>query len=107
MARPPCTTSCATACSTSGITSRDKRRSANRPGSLPYNFPMTDSGRIAINAAIIGERPTGLGLYALDVIRALDALGERLLVYTSRPDLVTGGRMRVEPVPATLRPERG
>ncbi len=68
---------------------------------------MTDSGRIAINGAIIGEQPTGLGLYALDVIRALDALGERLLVYTSRPDLISGRHTSVEAIPSTVRPERG
>jgi len=74
---------------------------------LTYNFPVSDPGRIAINAAIIGERPTGLGLYALNVIRALDALGEQLLVYTSRPDLIAGRHTRVEPISSAVRPERG
>jgi len=68
---------------------------------------MADSGRIAINAAIIGERPTGLGIYALEIIRALDALGERLLVYTSRPDLIAGRHTRVETISSRMRPERG
>jgi len=68
---------------------------------------MADSGRIAINAAIIGERPTGLGIYALEIIRALDALGERLLVYTSRPDLIAGRHTRVEAISSRMRPERG
>lgn len=62
---------------------------------------------VAVNAAIVGDRPTGLGLYALNLIRALDAQGERLVVYTSRPDLVRAPRASIERVPAALRPERG
>jgi len=62
---------------------------------------------IAVNAAIVGERPTGLGLYALNLIRELDALGERLVVYTSRPEAVEAHGARVERVPAAVRPERG
>src|SRR5262245_59745728 len=63
--------------------------------------------RIAVNAAIVGERPTGLGVYALHLITALDRLGERLCVFTSRPDLVAPRDVDVVPVPAALRPERG
>jgi glycosyltransferase involved in cell wall biosynthesis len=62
---------------------------------------------IAVNAAIVGERPTGLGLYALHLIRELDALGERLVVYTSCPEAVRAPHARVERVPAAVRPERG
>src|SRR4029453_93671 len=62
---------------------------------------------IAVNAAIVGDRPTGLGLYALNLIRELDALGERLVVYTSRPEVVRAPPARVERVPAAVRPERG
>jgi glycosyltransferase involved in cell wall biosynthesis len=62
---------------------------------------------IAVNAAIVGDRPTGLGRYALHLIRELDALGERLVVYTSRPELVEAPAARVERVPAAVRPERG
>ena len=62
---------------------------------------------IAVNAAIVGDRPTGLGLYALHLIRELDALGERLVVYTSRPEAIDAPGARVERVPAALRPERG
>lgn len=62
---------------------------------------------IAVNASIVGDRPTGLGLYALHLIRELDALGERLVVYTSRPETVHAPGARVERVPAALRPELG
>ena len=62
---------------------------------------------VAVNAAIVGERPTGLGVYALNLIRGLDARGERLLVYTSSPELVNAPRASIERVSASLRPERG
>src|SRR5215510_4382829 len=62
---------------------------------------------IAVNAAIVGDRPTGLGLYARNLIRELDALGECLVVYTSRPEVVRAPHARVELVPAAVRPERG
>lgn len=68
---------------------------------------MPAESRIAVNAAIVGERPTGVGVYAVEVIRALAGLGERLTVYTSRPDLLGDVGLRVEPAPAGARPERG
>jgi len=61
---------------------------------------------IAVNAAIVGDRPTGLGLYALNLIRELDALGERLSSIPLTRDR-PGARARVERVPAAVRPERG
>jgi len=62
---------------------------------------------IAVNAAIVGDRPTGLGFNALSLIHALDALGERLVVYTSRPEAVRAPGARVERAPAAVRPEHG
>jgi glycosyltransferase involved in cell wall biosynthesis len=69
---------------------------------------------VAVNAAILGERPTGLGVYALYVIEALTALGERLIVYTSlpeairsRPEASAGRDADLRRVPAAVRPERG
>jgi glycosyltransferase involved in cell wall biosynthesis len=62
---------------------------------------------VAVNATIVGERPTGLGVYTLNLIRSLDAQGERLVVYTSRPELVNAPRASIERVSASLRPERG
>jgi glycosyltransferase involved in cell wall biosynthesis len=62
---------------------------------------------IAVNAAIVGDRPTGLGSYALNLIHELDALGERLVVYTSRPEAVRAPGARVERVPTAVRPEHG
>ena len=68
---------------------------------------MTSGPRIAVNASIVGERPTGLGFYALHLIAALDELGESLSVFTSRPDLVTARRASVVPITSAVRPERG
>lgn len=68
---------------------------------------MSIRGSIAINAAIVGEQPTGLGIYALSLIHALAELGERLLVCTSRPDLLTAPGLDVRRSPAAARPERG
>jgi len=64
-------------------------------------------GTIAINAAIVGQRPTGLGVYALHLISGLAELGERLVVYTSRPDLIADPRTLVQRVSPGMRPERG
>ena len=68
---------------------------------------MAIAGPIAINAAIVGQRPTGLGFYALHLISGLAALGERLVVYTSRPDLISAPRTLARRVSAGMRPERG
>jgi glycosyltransferase involved in cell wall biosynthesis len=68
---------------------------------------VSAEARIAVNAAIVGEHPTGLGVYALSLITALDGLGERLGVFTTPPDLVVAPHATTASVPAALRPERG
>lgn len=60
-----------------------------------------------MNATVIGERPTGLGVYALRLITALDRLGEPLTVFTSRPEAIDAPRARVRRVTDATRPERG
>lgn len=67
---------------------------------------MSDQN-VAVNATIVGDRPTGLGFYALGLISALDALGERLTVYTSAPALVHAPNARVHTAPVGVQPERG
>jgi glycosyltransferase involved in cell wall biosynthesis len=62
---------------------------------------------LAVNAAIVGERPTGLGIYGLQLMDALAALGERLTVFTSAPDAVTAPHARVVRITPRVRPERG
>jgi glycosyltransferase involved in cell wall biosynthesis len=68
---------------------------------------VTAAAPLAVNAAIVGERPTGLGIYGLQLIDALDALGERLTVFISCPAAVTAPHARVVRVSARIRPERG
>jgi glycosyltransferase involved in cell wall biosynthesis len=62
---------------------------------------------VAVNATVVGERPTGLGVYTLRLIAALDRLGERLTVFTSRPEAIEAPRALVRRVTAATRPERG
>ena len=68
---------------------------------------MSASGGVGINASIIGENPTGLGLYASNLIRALDELRNDLRVYTSCPAALGAVRARVLPTTTLARPERG
>jgi glycosyltransferase involved in cell wall biosynthesis len=60
---------------------------------------------IAVNATILGERPTGLGVYARGVISALAAGGEDLEVYTSHVSTLPAA-VRIARAPSAVRPER-
>lgn len=62
--------------------------------------------RVAVNASILGERPTGLGVYTLSLVRALDELLDDLIVYTSTPEVLAPGRRRVRAISPSVRPER-
>ena len=68
---------------------------------------MSATATIAVNAAIVGQRPTGLGITTLQMINALDALGECLTVFTSYPEAVEAKHARVVRVSSLVRPERG
>ncbi len=68
---------------------------------------MTAIGRVGVNASVVGENPTGLGLYSVHLIRELDRLRDDLLVYTSRPEAFGGLRARIGRAPAGARPEQG
>ncbi len=68
---------------------------------------MIERGGVGVNASIIGESPTGLGLYAIHLVRALDTVRSDLCVYTSWPEALAGLRARVRPAPVAARPERG
>ena len=65
------------------------------------------TGGVGVNASIIGDSPTGLGLYAINLIRALDALRDDLRVYTSCPVALGGLRAQLVPTVRLVRPERG
>jgi glycosyltransferase involved in cell wall biosynthesis len=73
----------------------------------PVSVPTRATGGLAVNAAIVGERPTGLGIYGLQLVRALDDLGERMTVFTSCPEAVDAPHARVVRVTSRVRPERG
>jgi glycosyltransferase involved in cell wall biosynthesis len=62
---------------------------------------------IAVNAALVGDRPTGLAAYVLNIVSALDRLGERLIVFTSRPELFKSHNVKLLAAPPSLRLERG
>ena len=64
-------------------------------------------GGVGVNASIIGESPTGLGLYAINLVRSLDAIRNDVSVYTSRPEALSGVRARLLPTSALARPEHG
>ena len=68
---------------------------------------MKAGASVAINACIIGERPTGLGLYTIKLIRALDRLRDDLVVYTSAPAALGGLRAQVVRVTSAVRPDWG
>jgi glycosyltransferase involved in cell wall biosynthesis len=62
---------------------------------------------IAINASIVGGNPTGLGIYSINLIRALDRLRDDFIVYTSSSEAFQGLRARIQRVPAAVRPDFG
>ncbi|HXH83600.1 MAG TPA: glycosyltransferase family 1 protein [Candidatus Tectomicrobia bacterium] len=62
---------------------------------------------IAVNASILGEEPTGLGVYAIKLVRALDRLRDDLVVFTSRPEALGPVRAPIVRIPGAVRPERG
>ena len=62
---------------------------------------------VAVNASIVGPAPSGLGQYALGLIRALDPLREGLVVYTSCPEAFSGLRVTLRPASPLTRPELG
>jgi len=68
---------------------------------------MSGGCRVGINASIIGESPTGLGRYAINLIRALDALRGDLRVYTSSPHELADLRAKICRATKLARPERG
>ena len=68
---------------------------------------MTAIGRVGVNASVVGENPTGLGLYSVNLIRELDRLRDDLLVYTSRPEAFGELRARIGRAPVGARPKRG
>ena len=67
----------------------------------------TRTGGVGINASIIGHSPTGLGLYAINLIRALASVRDDLRVYTSCPAALGVLKADVLAAVPLVRPERG
>jgi len=64
-------------------------------------------GRVGVNASIVGENPTGLGLYTINLVRELDKLRDDLVVYTSAPAAFDGVRAPMIAITSAVRPDRG
>ena len=62
---------------------------------------------IVINASIVGSNPTGLGIYSINLIRALARIRDDVTVYSSAPEMFRNLRVRIKRVPAAVRPELG
>lgn len=62
---------------------------------------------IGINASIVGENPTGLGIYSIRLIQELDRFRRDFCVYSSAPEAFPGLRAPVLPAPAAGSPGRG
>ena len=60
-----------------------------------------------INASIVGEHPTGLGVYSIKLIQELDWLRRDFCVYTSAPEAFPALGASLLPAPAATRPGRG
>ena len=67
---------------------------------------MPPQPTIAINASVLGPAPSGLGQYALGLVRSLDPLREGLVVYTSWPEPLAGLRAAVRRTASLVRPDR-
>jgi glycosyltransferase involved in cell wall biosynthesis len=61
---------------------------------------------LAVNASILGAKPTGLGVYTASLVEAIDRLREDVSVYTSMPGSLHVARARVRRVVPLVRPER-
>ena len=68
---------------------------------------MGRGGGVGINVSIVGENPTGLGLYSVNIARELDRVRDDLTVFTSFPEAFGPLRARIRRVPAVTRPGRG
>ena len=68
---------------------------------------MTADARLAINAFIVGGNPTGLGIYSIKLIRALDEIRNDFFVYASSGGAFGSLRARTGRVPRPTRPDYG
>lgn len=62
---------------------------------------------LAINASIVGGNPTGLGIYSIKLVRALDEIRSGLFVHASSRESFGALRARIGRVPRATRPDYG
>jgi glycosyltransferase involved in cell wall biosynthesis len=94
------------------LNSSPRSFSAGRPTPVPDRsaetpLPVTRDARVAINAAVVGGNPTGLGIYSIKLVRGLDSILNDLVVYSSRPDAFGSIAAPVRPSPVWGRPDYG
>lgn len=66
--------------------------------------------KIVINATILDKRPTGLGIYTLNIIKSLSTLlkeNDKIIVYTSYPESLNGLNVNVRQVHELVQPRYG
>lgn len=63
--------------------------------------------RLGVNAAIVGDRPSGLGVYTIEISRELVRHTENLLVYTSLNAIPGVPHAALRRISRCTRPERG
>ena len=60
---------------------------------------------VGVNASIIGEDPTGLGVYSMRLVRELSHLRDDLVIYTSMPSALQCTKAKIVRIPKDTRPE--
>ena len=62
---------------------------------------------VAINASVVGRNPTGLGLYAINLVQRLDRMRQDFELFTSSPGAFAPIRAPVRRLWPLVRPEHG
>lgn len=68
---------------------------------------MAADAPLVLNASIVGGNPTGLGIYSIKLIRALDEIRNDFFVCASSREAFGALRARIESVPRATRPDYG
>lgn len=68
---------------------------------------MAADATLAINASVVGGNPTGLGIYSIKLIRALDEIRNDFFVYASSREAFGSLRAQIGRVPRATRPDYG
>jgi len=66
--------------------------------------------KIAVNATILDDKPTGLGIYTIDIVREISKHikpDDKLIVFTSHPEVFKGYNLKIERVSKWVQPKYG